>query len=666
MAIHAEPDQGAPPVAIAELSPAAHLLQLATGMLDLGTWTLTTPDMQLTLSPQAALMLGLPAGGSMDWSAALSHTEPADQQGLRHALAACLWSRDWMEHSFRVRQPEGLRWLRLRAQAARDASGEVVRVNGICQDITSARQTEQAIAETETRFRALVEGLERVSVQGYDSQRRVIFWNGASERLYGYTREEAIGRQLEDLIIPPEMRELVIEGTRQWLASGVVSVPAEELVLRHKDGSAVHVFSSHTMQRSLSGEAQLYCVDVDLSEHIAAEAERQQLEARLREAQKLEALGTMAGGIAHDFNHVLGAVLANVNLARETLPATHPALVQLDLIGRSGRRARRMVQQILSFSRRQALEMHPVELVEEARHALGLLLASRQAGVELVLTHDEAALWVKADAAQMQQVLMNLCTNAVQALPPGGGRVTVDLRRLQLRASAPGLPNLPEGDYVRLTVTDNGSGMDVATQARVFEPFFTTKPVGQGSGLGLSVVHGIVLAHQGAIQVESRLGRGTRFIIDLPCLQTSPAEAPSSEWAGLPDDTPAFGRPLIVYVDDDDVMRLTVQALLDRAGYRVQLCSSAAEALQSLTALSARGEEVALLVTDFNMPDADGLSLTRAVRDHHPALPVLISSGYVSDALAQQAAALGVSSVLHKERMLEDLVARVREALAFL
>lgn len=586
---------------------------------------------------------------------------PPDQQGLRHALAACLSARDWMEHSFRVRRPDGLRWLRLRAQAARDARGEVVRVDGVCHDITAARQAEQAIAETETRFRALVEGLERVSVQGYDSQRRVIFWNGASERLYGYTREEALGRQLEDLIIPPEMRELVIEGTRQWLAAGVVSVPAEELVLRHKDGSPVHVFSSHTMQRSLSGEAQLYCVDVDLSERVAAEAERQQLEARLREAQKLEALGTMAGGIAHDFNHVLGAVLANVNLARETLPADHPALAQLDLIGRSGRRARRMVQQILSFSRQQAMEMHPVELVEEARHAMGLLRASRQAAVELVLMHGEAALWVQADAAQMQQVLMNLCTNAIQALPATGGRVTVDLQRLQLPASPAGQPALPAGDYVRLTVADNGSGMDAATQARVFEPFFTTKPAGQGSGLGLSVVHGIVLAHHGAIQVQSQVGQGTRFTVDLPCLQASPTEVPASDWAGLSDDTPPATRALIVYVDDDDVMRLTVQALLARAGYRVQLCSTAAEAMD---ALAAHSKEVALLVTDVNMPDDDGLALTRAVHEHHPALPVLISSGYVSDALAQQAAALGVSSVLHKERMLEDLVTRVREALA--
>ncbi|PTT92170.1 hypothetical protein DBR42_02530, partial [Pelomonas sp. HMWF004] len=150
--------------------------------------------------------------------------------------------------------------MRLRTQAVRNASNQVIRVDGVCQDITTARQTAQAIAETETRFRALVEGLQRVSVQGYDCQRRVIFWNGASEQLYGYTRDEALGRQLEDLIIPPQMREQVIEGTRQWLASGVVSVPAEELVLRHKDGSPVHVFSSHTMQRSLSGEAQLYCV----------------------------------------------------------------------------------------------------------------------------------------------------------------------------------------------------------------------------------------------------------------------------------------------------------------------------------------------------------------------------------------------------------------------
>ncbi|KQW43465.1 MULTISPECIES: PAS domain-containing sensor histidine kinase [unclassified Roseateles] len=654
MDVHTEPAEGSP----LDTGDPAHLLRLATDMLALGAWTLDLRDLRLTLSDQAATAFGRQSGGVIGWEAALSSAQPADQQSLRQTLAACLSSRGPVDRNFRMKRPDGTpRWLRIRAQAVRNANGEAVRVNGVCQDVTAAKRAEQAVAETETRFQALVEGLQRVSVQGYDSQRRVIFWNGASERLYGYSREEALGQQLEDLIIPPEMRELVIEGTKQWLASGVVSVPAEELVLRHKDGSAVPVFSSHTMQRSLSGEALLYCVDVDLSDRVAAEAQRQELEERLREAQKMEALGTMAGGIAHDFNHVLGAVLANVNLARETLPPVHPALVQLDLIARSGRRARGMVQQILSFSRQQVLELQAVDLVAEAQHALDLLQANRQPGVQLLLTHREPALWVKADAAQMQQLLMNLCTNALQALPPTGGRLEVDLQRLHLISPGQGLP---DGDYVRLTVRDNGSGMDAVTRARVFEPFFTTKAPGQGSGLGLSVVHGIVLAHRGAVHMDSQLGRGTSFRIDLPCLEAEPHEAGTSEWAGLPDDFSTPEQALIIYVDDDDVMRLTVQALLERAGYRVSLCGSAQEALDLLADVA---DEAALLVTDFNMPDGDGLALTRTVLRRHPALPVLISSGYVSEALAQQAAALGVRAVLHKERMLEDLVARVRETL---
>ncbi|MFT7724097.1 MAG: PAS domain S-box protein [Roseateles sp.] len=652
MAIHTEPNPGGAPAPAARQD---HLLQLATDLLDLGTWTLALPTMRLTLSGRAAALLGQPAGSEPDWEAVLEGVDPADRQGLRQALATCLSSPSPVEHSFRVGAASGTpRWLRLRAAAVRDGGGQVLAVDGVCQDVSDTKRAEQAIAETETRFRALVEGLQRVSVQGYDHQRRVIFWNGASEQLYGYTREEALGRQLEDLIIPPEMRELVIEGTRQWLESGVVSVPAEELVLRHKDGSPVPVFSSHTMQRSLSGEAQLYCVDVDLSERVAAEAERQQLEAQLREAQKMEALGTMAGGIAHDFNHVLGAVLANVSLASGMLPAGHPALAPLDLVARGGRRARRMVQQILAFSRHQALELRPVDLVEEARHALALLQANRRTGVTLVLNYEERPLWVSADAAQLQQVLLNLCTNAAQALPEHGGRIEVALQRLP---AGPGDAVAP----VRLTVRDDGRGMDAATLARVFEPFFTTKAVGQGSGLGLSVVHGIVLAHHGHIHVESQPGQGTSVHVDLPGLDEDAVEVAASEWAGLPDDSPPpRGRPLVIYVDDDDVMRLTVQALLERAGYRVRLCSNARQALDALA--QAPGE-AAVLVTDFNMPDGDGLALTQAVRERHPGLPVLISSGYVSDALTQDAHALGVQAVLHKERVLEDLIAHVRGAL---
>lgn len=504
---------------------------------------------------------------------------------------------------------------------------------------------ERALLESEQRFRALLEGVEKVSVQGYDAERRVIFWNAASEQLYGYSKQEALGQKLEDLIIPHEMREQVIVGTREWLASGRVSIPAEELVLRRKDGRPVHVFSSHTMQRNSRGEAELYCVDIDLSERVQAEARRQELEAQLREAQKLEAIGRLASGIAHDFNNLLGAVLGNVALALEQLPATHPAAVHLGLIRIGGERARSLVQQILAFGRRQPQQLKAVRLQDLIRESVALLRAAVPRDVRLELDLPEPALYVQADATQIQQVLMNLCTNAWHALEGQAGTVELGLD-VQHEGAAP---------RAHLWVRDDGKGMDPITRSHLFEPFFTTKPKGEGTGLGLAVAHGIVLAHGGEIQVDSTPGQGSCFHLYLPLLDW---EGPVTEPTPLLSLSGEGQGQHVLYVDDDEVMRLTVQGLLRRQGYRVSLAADAAEALNRVAA-----GDVDLLVSDFNMPGGSGLHLAAELQRKRPWLPVVISSGHITESLREQAQRLGVRALLRKEKTLEDLAGVVRREL---
>jgi PAS domain S-box-containing protein len=640
--------------------PEAHLLHIVSRMAQLGAWSLSVPQRELIWGHSALRIFDAPDDLAPSIEALLAFVAPAHRQRVARALERCIEQGETLDHQFKAITALGRQvWVHALAEAARDEQGRIVRVDGVCKDVTQHKLAELALQESEARFRSLIEGVERVSVQGYDSARRVIFWNRASERLYGYTREEAIGRQLEDLIIPPEMRELVIEGTRQWLESGVVSVPAEELVLRHKDGSPVHVYSSHSMQRSASGEAQLYCVDIDLSERVQAESVRQQLEARLREAQKLEAMGTMVGGIAHDFNNVLGAVLANAMLAREALPAGHPAQSHLALIAKGGQRARGMVQQILAFSRRQAQELRVVGLQRHVLESLALMQAALPPGVELGLQYGDPGLRVLADPSQLQQVLMNLCTNAWQALPASGGHVDVGLERISLWSSPhePG-PDLPDGEYALLSVRDDGCGMDAQTRMHIFEPFFTTKPTGQGTGLGLSVVHGIVLAHGGGITVNSQPGVGTLFQVYLPLAEEEADQV--SEWGGLQESSGHEGGRHVLYVDDDEVLRLTVESLLQRVGYRVSLCASAEQALLEI---AAHGSDIDLVVSDFNMPGRNGLELAQLLMQLRPQLPVLLSSGYFSEELQAQASQLGVRGLLHKERLLEELVDKVSEVL---
>lgn len=572
--------------------------------------------------------------------------EPADLPRLRESIWRSARELSPWHVEFRVTTPSGRRrWLQGAGRPQRRLDGTVL-WHALLLDVSAARQAEQALAGSESRFRALLEGVEKISVQGYNAERRVIFWNAASEQLYGYSREEALGRLLEELIIPAPMRPLVIEATRQWLAAGVVSTPAEELVLQHKNGSPVHVFSSHTMQRNSRGEAELYCVDIDLSERVRAEARRSELEAQLREAQKLEAMGTLAGGIAHDFNNILGAILGNVALALEQLPAEHPATAHLGLIRIGGQRARSLVQQILAFSRRQPQELCVVQLQALVQESLALLRTALPPGVQLVLNLADQPLHVRADATQIQQVLINLCTNAWHALDGGVGRVEVGLSAVHYAGSPA---------RAHLWVRDEGSGIDAATRSRLFEPFFTTKPQGQGTGLGLAVAHGIVLAHQGEIQVDSQPGIGSCFHLYLPLLQGG--ELPA-EPAPEPGVTAVGQGQHIVYVDDDEVMRLTVQSLLQRQGWRVSLC---AEPEQALSLAQAGG--VDLLVSDYNMPACTGLELARRLALAAPALPVLISSGHVTEALLAEARSLGVRGLIHKEQTFEELAPLVRQVL---
>jgi signal transduction histidine kinase/CheY-like chemotaxis protein len=390
-----------------------------------------------------------------------------------------------------------------------------------------------------------------------------------------------------------------------------------------------------------------------------AQRTRRELEAQLREAQRIEALGTLAGGIAHDFNNIVAAILGNVALARGEIPADHPAQRTLEQIRRAGTRARGLVQQILAFGRHQ---LHvPVNqplqpLIEEA---VSLLRPTLPATVTLELSVVAEPLHALVDATQMQQVLINLCTNAWHALEGRRGRVCIGLEALDVddpRRTAPGTTLAP-GRYAHLWVQDDGVGMDAATQARIFEPFFTTKPTGVGTGLGLPVVHGIVVAHHGVIRIDSTPQQGTVVHLYFPAVDA----------AALPGveehvEAEAAGRGQhVLYADDDEVIVLVVERLLAQAGYRV---TALRDGRAAVAAVQTDPEAWDLVVTDFNMPAVTGLEVARAVKAARPGLPVIISSGYITDALRAQAASAGVSRLVHKQNMMEELLPAVRELLA--
>jgi signal transduction histidine kinase len=397
---------------------------------------------------------------------------------------------------------------------------------------------------------------------------------------------------------------------------------------------------------------------LDVTERLQAEASLRSLEVQLRESQKMEAIGTLAGGIAHDFNNILGGILGNLDLARQDVGAGHPALQALEQIHKASLRARLLVQQILVFSHRQSEPAGQQAVRAPVVETLALLRTTLPAGVRMQVDLADAPLFVLADATELHQVVMNLCTNAWQALKDGVGCISVVLDSTLIGDGvAPRAGHLPPGRYAHLRVSDDGTGMDAAVQAHVFEPFFTTKPAGQGTGLGLAVVHGIVATHGGAITLDSAPGRGSTFDVYLPLLDAPVDNVPVSPVT--PKGSVAGHGQHVLYVDDDEVMLVMVQRLLQRLGYRV---SGFADPQAALTTVREQPRAFDLVVTDFNMPGMSGLQLAAALAALRPDLPIILSSGYVTEDIRTHAMRLGVRDVLHKENTLEELgklVARV-------
>jgi two-component system cell cycle sensor histidine kinase/response regulator CckA len=483
-----------------------------------------------------------------------------------------------------------------------------------------------------------------------DQQHCITIFNPTAAAIFKCPPAEALGSPLARFL--PDAVEL--------LAYAQLTTHAQlgEMTGRTASGKSVPLEASVSFEHHNDGDT-ITLFARDLTARKKIEAHHNALESQLRESQKMQAVGTMAGGIAHDFNNIISAILGNMELARQDADADSPAQISLNEIDKAGRRARDLVRQILTFSRNESPKRIPTQLADVVHETVNLLKVSLPPTVQLQVELDPDTPPVLANATQVEQALLNLCNNAIQAIGTQRGIVSIELG-YQTSQRPPGQPDRrsgARGENVRLAVRDTGSGIDAETLQRVFEPFFTTKPVGQGTGLGLAVVHGIMRTHLGTVDVQSTPDSGSVFTLYFPAaldaVLPAPAETPKLKLIQ------GMGKR-VMYVDDDEALVFLVARALTRKGFVVTTFTDPRLAVASLRESPL---DVDLLVTDYNMPGYSGVELLREARLIRPSLPVALASGYITPEIEQSALAEGARALIHKPNDVDEMCETLQQLL---
>ncbi len=506
---------------------------------------------------------------------------------------------------------------------------------------------ERTLQQKQRQFRAMIEHSSDGVLLTRPDNGGIFYASPGLERVLGYTIEDLRGREPHEFVHPDQREERLKSHSEVMSSPGKVIIV--EVMVRHKDGSWRWIEATVS---NLLEEPSVRAVVMnfrDITERRQADAERTRLEQRLRQAEKMEAVGRLAGGIAHDFNNILGGILGYAEMLVDSAAQGSAQKRYAQNVLTAANRASGLVEQILSYSRSQRGKRAPVELDRIVAETLELVRGSLPEGIRLETQLPERSLYVVGDPTQLHQVMMNLCTNAIHAIGEQGTlRVTLEAAEVGVeRTLAHG--TLHAGSYARLTVEDSGSGMDEATLARVFEPFFTTKEVGKGTGLGLSLVYGIVTDSGGAIEVTSTSGRGSTFAIYLPRVASPGFVADESE------EPVERGRgERVLLVDDEEPLLAVTVEVLKRLGYEPAAFSGGAAALEAFKAAPGRFDVV---LTDEVMPGLSGTELARSLRELRDDLPIVLVSGYIGPMMTERAVAAGVSEILKKPVQSRELAA---------
>ena len=628
-------------------------LKSTLNMIPAYTWYAAPSGALTFVNERCADYLGLPKDHPLRsgtetgaaWDSHIPLLHPGDRDETRRVWSTCLRTGSAGDVSFRLRNAQGAyRWFVSRAEPLRANDGTLLYWIGVNHDIEERKQAEFYLAEGQ---RLTHTGCWAFNAAGFE------YWSPELFRIHGLEPGgKAPSIPEYTALVHPEDRESVAQEIQKMLADNRGFDFTKRIV--RPDGAIRHVRCVGVPATNVGIFQRFVGTGIDVTDQEQLAKALRKSEGELRRAQRLEAMGTLAGGVAHDFNNILGAILGYGEMAMRAAKEGTPLRRDLDAIMAAGERGRALVDRILAFSRSGVGERVAVHVEEVVHEALDQVAAKLPENVTITPRLRAGRAAMLGDSTQVHQVVMNLATNAVQAMPQGGAlHVSLDTLRMAPRAALIG--SVSAGEHIVLKVTDSGIGIRPEVLEHMFDPFFTTKEVGVGSGLGLSLVHGLVANVGGAIDVATELGKGTTFTVYLPRSGDAPAKA-ADENRPLPRGE---GERVLVVDDEEPLVRLATETL-ESLGYAPVGFTSSVNALQEFGANPGRFD---VILTDERMPGVTGSAIIREVRRIKPSIPILLMSGFVSSAAALEARALGANGVLKKPLLARELATSLARVL---
>jgi PAS domain S-box-containing protein len=730
------------------------------GMCDLGM-------QPFYVNPAGMRMVGLPDMAAACRVKVMDYFFPEDQAFIEETFFPRVLSEGGGDVEIRLRHfktGEPI-WMFYYLFSLCDDSGEAVGWATVSRDITERKLTEEALRESEYKFSTHIQNTP-IGALSWDLDFKAIEWNPAAETIFGYSKAEAMGKHVTELILSEELKEMV-DGVYRDLISGKGGTRSTNenitkdgrkiicdwynTILKDANGKVVgaaslvnditerinseinleriklaidqsfdaigmstaegqHFYQNATFTQMFGYDLSEVVVmhpkklyqDQDIADEVfetiskgdnwtgqikmvskngrqipielRANAikdehgrvvgfvgihlditDRLKLEAKLQQAQKMESIGTLAGGIAHDFNNIMAIIVGNIELALDDVPKWNSAYSSLEEIKKASLRAKNIVKQLLSFSRKTDQEMQPIQIALVIEDALKFLRSTIPTTINIhpnILTTDEMIL---ADLTQINQIIMNLCINASHAMEQTGGDLNVIVAKMVLDdKSARDYPGLKSGDHVKIIISDTGPGIDPEIIDQIFDPYFTTKEVGKGSGMGLAVVHGIVKSHRGAIVVESSQGKGTIFIILFPLIKEKQMVDTKATM-----DIPR-GNETILFVDDEISIIKMVQRMFERLGYKVETATTPEEALDRF---SLNPDHFDLVITDMTMPQMTGVKLSEKLKDIREDIPIIVCTGHSNLVDEEKAKEMGLAAYVMKPIDMQKTAQTIRKIL---